>query len=55
MLLTAFIGGARRPEIAARDEDAIVRKVLADLAVREPAAFAALVQAATAASAEESA
>lgn len=32
VLLTAFIGGARRPEIAARDEDAIVQQVLADLA-----------------------
>jgi ribosomal protein L20 len=31
------------------------RKVLADLAVREPEAFAALVQAATEASAKESA
>lgn len=32
VLLTAFIGGARRPEIAARGEDAIVQQVLADLA-----------------------
>jgi large subunit ribosomal protein L20 len=44
-----FIAGLRIAEIE------VDRKVLADLAVREPEAFAALVQAATAASAEESA
>ena len=44
-----FIAGLRLAEV---DVD---RKVLADLAVREPAAFSALVQAATEALAEESA
>ncbi len=44
-----FISGLRIAEIE------VDRKVLADLAVREPDAFAALVAAATAASAEESA
>ncbi len=44
-----FIAGLRLAEIE------VDRKVLADLAVREPAAFAALVQAAGAASAKESA
>jgi len=44
-----FIAGLRLAEIE------VDRKVLADLAVREPAAFAALVQAATEASAKESA
>jgi large subunit ribosomal protein L20 len=44
-----FISGLRLAEIE------VDRKVLADLAVREPEAFTALVQAATAASAEESA
>jgi large subunit ribosomal protein L20 len=44
-----FIAGLRVAEIE------VDRKVLADLAVREPAAFAALVQAATEALAEESA
>jgi large subunit ribosomal protein L20 len=42
-----FIAGLRLAEIE------VDRKVLADLAVREPAAFAALVQAATEASAKE--
>src|SRR5688500_17429935 len=42
-----FIAGLRVAEIE------VDRKVLADLAVREPAAFAALVQAATEASANE--
>ena len=44
-----FIAGLRVAEIE------VDRKVLADLAVREPAAFTALVQAATEASAKESA
>ena len=44
-----FISGLRLAEIE------VDRKVLADLAVHEPAAFAALVQAAGAASAKESA
>jgi large subunit ribosomal protein L20 len=44
-----FIAGLRLAEIE------VDRKVLADLAVREPAAFAALVQAAGEASAKESA
>jgi large subunit ribosomal protein L20 len=44
-----FISGLRLAEIE------VDRKVLADLAVREPEAFTALVAAATAASAEESA
>ena len=44
-----FIAGLRVAEIE------VDRKVLADLAVREPAAFTALVQAATEALAEESA
>jgi large subunit ribosomal protein L20 len=44
-----FISGLRLAEIE------VDRKVLADLAVREPEAFTALVHAATAASAEESA
>jgi large subunit ribosomal protein L20 len=44
-----FIAGLRLAEIE------VDRKVLADLAVREPEAFAALVQAATEASAKESA
>ena len=44
-----FISGLRIAEIT------VDRKVLADLAVREPAAFTALVQAATEASAKESA
>ncbi len=44
-----FISGLRLAEIE------VDRKVLADLAVREPEAFASLVQAATEASAKESA
>lgn len=49
MSYSRFVAGLRRAGIE------LDRKVLADLAVREPAAFAALVQAATEASAKESA
>ena len=49
MSYSRFIAGLRVAEIE------VDRKVLADLAVREPAAFTALVQAATEALAEESA
>ena len=49
MSYSVFMNGLKRAGIE------IDRKVLADLAVREPAAFAALVQAASEASAKESA